>query len=104
MAKVTKRTPDQIEQLIAAYHHSGLTKQEFCERQHLRPTSLNYYLYRVQQLQRTTNSLVKVDLTESRPREADTFCLLLANNRRIEFNGNFSEQQLAKLIRAVEAA
>ena len=104
MAKMTKRTPEQIEQLIAAYHDSGLSKQEFCERQHLRPTSLNYYLYRVQQLRRTTNSLVKVEVAESRPRESDTFCLLLANNRRIEANWNFSEQQLAKLIRAVEAA
>jgi transposase-like protein len=103
MAKITRRTPEQRAQLIAAYEQSGLSKQEFCERQNLRLTSLEYYRQRVRE-QRGAGQFLKVELAESQPKQLDGLSLLLANQRRIEMSWNFSEQQLAKLIRIVETA
>jgi hypothetical protein len=104
MAKITRRTPEQRAQLIAAFEQSGLSKQEFCEKQNLRMTSLEYYLQRVSKQRRCAGQFLKVELAESQPRQMGGFSLVLANDRRIEMSWNFSEQQLAKLIRVVEAA
>lgn len=104
MAKITRRTPEQRAQLIAAYEQSGLSKQAFCEKHNLRLASLEYYRQRVRKQQRGAGQFLKVELAASQPNQLDRFSLLLANDRRIEMSWNFSEQQLAKLIRIVEAA
>lgn len=42
--KKTRRTPQQWQQLISDWQHSGQTVAEFCEGQHVTPS--NFHLWR----------------------------------------------------------
>lgn len=107
MAKASTRTQQEIEQMIAAYEQSGLTRREYCEQQKVPLTSFDYYRHRHRKQAATAaGQLVKVELQDrSRTEEASKgFSLVLSQGRRIETNWGYCEQDLARLIRIVEAA
>ena len=112
MARTSKRTPEEIEQLVAGYKQSGLSRQQYCEQQGISVATLVYYRHRQLKGPRVTqkpSSLVRVKLKAGvsvDKHKAKSFTVALANGRRIEIENNTSivEQDLARLIRIVEAA
>jgi hypothetical protein len=102
-----KRTTEEVEQLLKGYEESGLSRQEFCRREGIPVTTLDYYRGRSTRkaaTQRRTAGLLKVKL-EAPPVDARCiFTLTLANGRRIESAWTFSDSDLTRLIRIAEAA
>lgn len=116
MAAKSGRSEQEIEQLISGFKTSGLTRRQYCEQQGIAVTTFDYYRRSrrdgKQQRQRGSMPLVKVELTKGKPAvewtaqhaDASGFTLVLANSRRIESGWQYAEQELARLIRIVEAA
>ena|ERR1700730_9561097 len=108
MARTRTRTPQEIERLLTGYEQSGLSRQRYCEREGIPVTTLDYYRRHRRQGQRIPAleaKLVKVELksAQSDKQEVKGFILALAKGRRIESSWSYSEQDLARLIRIVEA-
>jgi hypothetical protein len=101
-----KRTAEEVEKLLKGYEESGLSRQEYCKREGIPVTTLDYYRGRATRkgaAQRRASGLVKVNV-EAAPGEAQSvFRLTLANGRRIESGWSFSDADLARLIRIAEA-
>jgi DNA-binding CsgD family transcriptional regulator len=103
-----KRTAEEVERLVKGYEESGLSRQEYCQREGIAVTTLDYYRQRstrkaAAERRVAASKLVKVKL-EAAPIEAQSvFSLVLANGRRIESAWNFIDVDLARLIRIAEA-
>ena len=101
-----KRTAEEIERLLQGYKESGLSRQEYCQREGIPVTTFDYYRQRSTrkaEAKGRTAGLVKVKL-EAAPLQAQSvFRLTLANGRRIERSWTFSGAHLARLIRIAEA-
>ncbi len=117
MARTSGRSEQEIEQLIKGFKPSGLTRRQYCDKQGITVTAFDYYRRSRQkrtQRPRGSMSLVKVELTKPEPivestpqpakATAEGFTLVLANSRRIESAWHYTDQELARLIRIVEAA
>lgn len=105
MARTSTRTPEQIERLVTGYKQSGLTRRQYCAQQGIAVATLDYY--RLRRRKSATPPLVRVKLNNCRPQQPEQpkgFTLVLAKGRRIETGGQCNEQELARLIRIVEAA
>jgi len=78
-----------------------LTRTEYCRRESIPVTSLDYY--RRRQSRKGKGRLVKV-LVKTEPADSQSwFTLVLGNGRRIESGWSFGEAELARLIRICEA-
>jgi hypothetical protein len=96
----TKRSAEEVERLLDDYRQSGMSREEYCQRQGMPVTSLNYYLRR--QALKTRPRLAEVKLTAQSAGPAANFALVLSNGRRIESGWNFRDADLARLIRVAE--
>jgi len=103
-----KKTAEQVERLLKGYEESGLSRQEYSQREGIPVTTLDYYRQRSARRasgkrRASASGLVKVKL-EAAPEEAHrVFILTLPNGRRIESGWNFVEAELGRLIRIAEA-
>ena len=95
-----KRSAEEIKVLLSGYEASGLTRSEYCGRVGIPVSTFDYY--RHQASRRKSVRLIRVKVQPERP--SGTFTLVLANGRRIESAWEFSEAELARLIRVVEGA
>jgi len=96
MAK--RLTPEEIDQLLEKYRTSGLTQIEFCRQAGVVLSTLSRHLRRRDRL---GQQLIRVKMG---PAPADRgFVLVLGNGRRIEAGWQFSDAELARLIRVAEA-
>jgi hypothetical protein len=89
--------------MVMGYERSGLTRQQYCARQGIAASTLDYYRRRTA----AQPALAHVKLTGAEPNPqplAKTFALILVRGRRIETSWPCDEQQLTQLIRIVEAA
>jgi hypothetical protein len=93
-----KRNADDMRRTIADFKKSGLTRREFCRRQHIAISTLDYW----RRAQSRPARLLKVEVAGKEA--APVFTLSLANGRRIESNWSFGEAELARLIRIAESA
>ena len=103
-----KRTAEEVDRLLKGYEESGLSRQEYCQREGIRLTAFDYYRHRSRQklaAQQGTaaRALVKVRLEPAQSEVQSVFSLTLANGRRIESAWNFRDGDLARLIRIAEA-
>lgn len=106
MAKTSRRTPEEIEQLLMSYEQSGLSRRQYCDQQGIAVTTFDYYRHRQLKGRRVPSQalpLVRVKLKEGYP-DRKGFTLVLAKDRRIESNWSCNKQDLMRLIRIVEAA
>jgi hypothetical protein len=94
----SRRSTEQIRQLIDAYGASGLTRREFCERHRIPVTTLDYW----RRSQPRKPRLVEVEVAATETPQG--FTLILANGRRIESSWRFADAELARLIQLVETA
>ena len=86
--------------MLDEYRQSGEGRAEYCRRQGIPVTTLDYYLRR--QTLKTRPQLARVKLTAPAAPPA-SFALVLRNGRRIESGWNFRDADLARLIRVAEA-
>jgi hypothetical protein len=103
-----RRTPAEIEQIAAAFAGSGLTRTEFCRRQHLGLGTLNRYLQRPsQEVERgpASGGLVSVEVAGPKVGMHDPVCgltVVLASGRRIEVETGFDAATLQQLVLLLE--
>ena len=96
----TRRSAEEVQRLLDEYRQSSEGRTEYCRRQGIPVTTLDYYVRR--QTLRTRPRLARVKLTASAAPPA-SFALVLHNGRRIESGWNFRDADLARLIRVAEA-
>jgi hypothetical protein len=94
-----RRSEAEIEQLIEDYRASGLTQLQYSRQAGVVLSTLGRYLRRRTPEQR----LLRVDV-ESVSEPHLGFALVLGNGRRIETNWQFTEAEMARLIRVAESA
>jgi hypothetical protein len=94
-----KRNAEEIAKLLEGFQASGLTRVEYCQQAGITPHTLDYYRRRADTGQR----LVQVKVRASGG-PVIGFVLTLANGRRIESGWEFSDGDLARLIRVAESA
>jgi hypothetical protein len=93
-----QRSAKDVRGIVREFENSGLTRREFCQRQDIPLTTLDYWRRR----HARKPLLVEVEVA---PREsAAQFRLVLANGRRIESSWGFADAELARLIRIAESA
>lgn len=103
-----KRTAEEVERLLKGYEESGLSRQQYCQREGMPVTTLDYYRQRSRRKAAAkrragASGLVKVKLELAPVQAQGVFTLMLANGRRIESGWNFGDADLARLIRIAEA-
>jgi len=91
------RSKDEIRSLIEGFARSGMTRREYCAKQGIGISTLDYWR-RAGRKQKPT--LVRVTMEEAQPQTG--FALVLANGRRIESSWSFSATEMEKLIRVAE--
>ena len=96
----TRRTPDEVQNLLEGYRQRIVTRAEYSRQQGLSVSALDYYLRRYG---RTTPRFARVKVMAQTPEPATAFALVLRNGRRIESTFAFPEADLARLIRIAEA-
>lgn len=92
------RNKEEIRRIVEGFGKSGLTRREYCAKQGVAMTTLDYWR-RAQRKQKAT--LVRVALEEAHHPLAG-FALVLANGRRIESSWRYVEADLENLIRVAE--
>jgi len=104
-----RRTPAEIEQIVAGFADSGLHRSEFCRRHAMSLGTLNRYLQRLRQDggdDTANDGLVAVELVGAkRTRECDSGCgltLVLSRGHRIEVEKGFDGPTLERLIKLLE--
>jgi hypothetical protein len=90
--------------LAAQFEHSGMSRREFCERHGVALTTLDYYRYRERRKKAGPVRLLPVSMTGGGSVIRDSIAVVLGNGRRIEFRQEFTEAELAQLLRTVEQA
>lgn len=103
-----KRTAEEVERLVKGYEESGLSREEYCRREGVAVTTLDYYRQRsarrlLAARRAAASSLVKVKLEGAPMQTPGVFALVLGNGRRIESGWNFGDAEMARLIRIAEA-
>ena len=96
----SRRSPEQIKDVVERYRSSGLTQIEYCRQNGMVLSTLGRYLRRVKG---SKQRLIRVKVGAAT--ETGTgFVLMLGNGRRIASGWGFGETELARLIRVVETA
>ena len=96
-----RRSAEEVQHLLTEYRQSGLTRAEYCRRQGIPVTTLDYYLHR--QARKAKPRLARVTVTPEGQTPVETFTLVVRNGRRIESGWNFRDADLARLVRIAEA-
>jgi transposase-like protein len=92
------RSKEEIRRIVEGFVKSGLTRREYCAKQGVAMTTLDYWR-RTHRKQKPT--LVPLAIEEAHQPLAG-FALVLANGRRIESSWRFVEADLEKLIQVAE--
>ena len=96
----TRRSAEEVEQVVQQYRASGLSQREFSEQAGIKLSTLGRYVRRAGRPEAPQQLLrVKVEA----PVEPDSgFVLMLDNGRRIASGWGFCDTALARLIRVAE--
>ena len=102
-----KRTAEEVERMLKGYEESGLSRRQYCGREGIAVTTLDYYRQRLTRKaaaarKRSGSKLVEVKVEAAAAETRSVFALVLANGRRIESGWNFGDDELARLIRIAE--
>lgn len=102
-----KRAAEEVERMLKGYEESGLSRQQYCRREGIPVTRLDYYRQRSSRKaaagRRAASKLVEIKLEAAAVATRGVFTLVLVNGRRIESGWNFGDDEMARLIRIAEA-
>jgi transposase-like protein len=93
-----RRSASEVDALVREFAASGLTRQEFSQREGIAVTTLDSWRRKWSE----PAKLVKVEVSGTET--AWPFSLSLRNGRRIESAWGFADADLARLIRIAESA
>jgi len=101
-----RRSPAEIQQIVAEFAQSGLRRTEFCRRHGITLGTLHRYLQRIQGETGSTagnSGLVPVEVASASERESGCgLTVVLGHGRRIEVGTGFEVATLERLIRLLE--
>jgi len=102
-----RRSRAEVDQLVAEYEASGLTRQEFCGKHGLALATLDRYRKRRQQRRESSSAesrFIRVELSGAKQAAGGSsdLIVLLSNARRIEVKRGFDAEMLAQLVRVLE--
>ena len=103
-----RRSRAEVDQLVAEYEASGLTRQEFCARHGLALATLDRYRKRRQQRRESSSAdsrFIRVELAgakQATSHSSSDLIVLLSNARQIEVKRGFDADMLAQLVRVLE--
>jgi hypothetical protein len=95
-----KRNSAEGKRIVEEFERSGLKRRQFCERNNLSVTILDYW--RGRKAKAAKPQLVKVSVENEEPSPGCS--VVLPNGRCIESPWNFRDAELARLIRVVASA
>lgn len=103
----SRRTAEEVEQLLKGYEQSGLSREAYCRREGIRLSTLDYYRQRdtrkaAAKRRAAAGRMVEVNLQPASPEPQPGFTLVLSNGRRIESGWRFNDSDLARLVRVIE--
>jgi hypothetical protein len=104
-----RRSRHEVEQLVAEFESSGLSRTEFCRERGLALSTLGRYRRRRERPEPTrSNALLAVELS-SRPETSvaaagSALAVVLRGGRRIEVGRGFDADALEQLVRVLEGA
>ena|ERR1700722_19134988 len=104
-----RRSRQEVDQLVAEYESSGLSRHEFCSERGLGLSTLDRYrTRRKRQAPASGNALMAVEVSNRAPTPAAGTCSALAvvlrGGRRIEVGRGFDTSSLEQLVRVLEGA
>jgi hypothetical protein len=103
-----RRSRTEVEQLVASYEASGLTRIEFCVRHGLSLSTFSRHRKRREpQVPSSPNSLLAVELSPPQASVAaasGALVVALRGGRRIEVSCGFDAGALEQLVRVLEGA
>jgi len=95
-----RRNANEIQQIVEQFQASGLSQMAYCRQTGMVLSTLGRYLRRIQSPEQR---LVRVKM-ETPAEPSAGFMLMLGNGRRISSGWEFTDAELARLIRVVESA
>ena len=98
------RTATEAEQLAVEFEASGLTRQDFCDRNDVAMNTLARYLTRRRQQSRKSEPQrwVKVEIAGRQKAPGGELAVVLTDGRRIEVRSGFDIATLQQLVTALE--
>ena|SRR5437660_8019555 len=104
-----RRSRQEVEQVVAEYESSGLSRIEFCRERGVALSTLGRYRSRQQrQAPADNNALLAVEVSGRAPSPIGTtgsvLTVVLRSGRRIEVGRGFDAGALAQLVRLLEVA
>ena len=102
-----RRSRQEIDQLVAEYESSGLSRQEFCRERRVGLSTLDRYrTRRKRQPPAGGNALMAVEVSGPAPTPAagtgSALAVVLRGGRRIEVGRGFDTSALEQLVRVLE--
>jgi hypothetical protein len=104
-----RRSRQEVDQLVAEYESSGLSRQEFCQERGVGLSTLDRYrTRRKRQAPTGSNALLAVEVSGRAPAPiagtGSALAVVLRGGRRIEVGRGFDTSALAQLVRVLEGA
>jgi len=101
-----RRTPAEIEEIVAGFAKSGLNRTEFCQGQRMSLGTLNRYLQRKADRGAVDGGLVAVELAGAKlTTDRSSACnlgVVLTRGRKIEVGVGFDAPTLQRLVHLLE--
>jgi hypothetical protein len=102
-----RRSRQEVDQLVAEYESSGLSRQEFCRERGVGLSTLDRYrTRRKRQPASGSNALLPVEVSVRTPTPAvgtgSALAVVLRGGRRIEVGRGFDTRSLEQLVRVLE--
>jgi hypothetical protein len=103
-----RRSRHEVEQLVAEYESSGLSRIEFCRERGLALSTLGRYRRRERQAPAGSRALLAVEVSGRAPASlgatGSALAVVLRGGRRIEVGRGFDACALEQLVRVLEGA
>ena len=102
-----RRSRQEVDQLVAEYESSGLSRQDFCRERGVGLSTLDRYrTRRKRQAASGSNALLPVEVSVRTPTPAagtgSALAVVLRSGRRIEVGRGFDTRSLEQLVRVLE--
>ncbi len=101
-----RRTRAEVRQLVAEFVNSSMRRSEFCRSQGLSLSTLGRHLRKKKRKSSAADGLVAVELgvrkSPTYQEPSGGLAVVLVGGRRIEVQGDFDSQMLARLVSVLE--
>lgn len=95
-----RRSPSEMAPLLERYRQSGLTQQQFAEREGIKPSTLAYWLYRAKRRPKTSaaSQWLAVDVKPAVPRTSGTYHIEWPDGLSLRLESGFPVEEARQLL------